>query len=144
LRVALAEADECRARSERYRSEASNTEQELDKINAEANDKIEAANGRIRTLRSRRDEVEQELNYLKTKVIPELTADKDTFEDETLGLQDELEALNEQKDALLRIVEDLHQTCKIAGLNAEGRRSIDNTLANIGVKTSQDLRLSLS
>lgn len=115
------EAEEYRLELAGHREAAGNVQQELEKISSEANGKIEAANDRIRTLRHRRDEAEQELQQLKSTSIPLLEEEKAT-------LAAENRQLSEQKEALLRIVEDLHQTCIAAGLNTAGRQSIDKTL----------------
>jgi len=136
LRAAQGEAEEARAELLVARSNAQNLELELDTIGSEANEKIEGANDRIRTLRHRKEEadqkrteVEQELQMLHSSTIPMLAEEKATLEAENWQL-------SEQKEALLRIVEDLHMTCKDAGLNTAGRRSIDNSLRNIGCSTT--------
>jgi len=131
LRDTIAEADSLRRECDQQREEAHNVQMELDKISTEANGKIEAANDRIRTLRSRRDEAEQELQTLKASTLP-------LYQEEKNKMEAENRQLSEQKEALLRIVEDLHQTCIAAGLNTAGRQSIDNITCTI----TQDFRLS--
>lgn len=107
-----------RHRAEQLKSELSTLQQDLAMIGDEANRKIDQANVRIRTLRQERDdaarEVGQKANELRklTEAQLELTAEK--------------RKLTEQKEALLQIVEDLHQTCVCAGLNMRGRLSIDS------------------
>mmetsp|Transcript_100059 Transcript_100059/g.254414 ORF Transcript_100059/g.254414 Transcript_100059/m.254414 type:complete len:408 (-) Transcript_100059:18-1241(-) len=115
-------SDEARRQRElgdRLEQELAGLREELAKIGDEANSKIEAANVRIRALRQERDdavrEVEQENLHLR-KV-------QETKED----IISEKVKLSEQKEALLKIVEDLHQTCIGAGLSmtTTGRKSID-------------------
>lgn len=124
LRNAVAEAEDAKALAEQSRGEAANVQAELDKISSEANLKIEQANNRIRTLREGRDKVEQDLQQCKNVTIGKL-------ENEKVNLESENRQLAEQKEALLRIVEDLHQTCIAAGLNTAGRQSIDNITCTI-------------
>jgi hypothetical protein len=124
LRAAVDDADHAKAEHHRV-------QQELDKISSEANKKIEAANDRIRTLRSQREKAENDLQQVQSTTIPLLQEEKSTLEAESRQLQ-------EQKEALLRIVEDLHQTCIAAGLNTAGRQSIDNMTCTI----TQEFRLT--
>jgi chromosome segregation ATPase len=126
----MAECEEARRESENQRAEAESLRSELENISTEANRKIEAANDRIRTLRQRKDEAEQELQQVKSN-IP-------MHSDEKAALESENRQLMEQKEALLRIVEDLHQTCLAAGLNTGARQSIDNMTCTI----TQELRLT--
>eukprot|EP00927_Polykrikos_kofoidii_P057000 TRINITY_DN51102_c0_g1_i1.p1 TRINITY_DN51102_c0_g1~~TRINITY_DN51102_c0_g1_i1.p1 ORF type:complete len:443 (-),score=64.30 TRINITY_DN51102_c0_g1_i1:23-1351(-) len=94
------------------------------KLKEEASRKIETANERIRVLREERDELFQEGQRVisETEII--------------ISHREELESENrqllEQKQALLRIVEDLHQTCVGAGLESDGRRSLDEVTLNLG------------
>jgi len=124
LRNAVQEAEDAKALAEQSRAEATNVQAELDKISSEANLKIEQANNRIRTLREGRDKAEQDLQQCKNGTIAKLDDDK-------ANLESENRQLAEQKEALLRIVEDLHQTCIAAGLNTAGRQSIDNITCTI-------------
>merc|ERR1711862_293315 len=71
--------------------------------------------------KQQREEAEQELQRIKTVTVPQLQHDKDAAEADC-------QQLSEQKDALLQIVDDLHQACVDAGIEGQGRRSIDNTL----------------
>lgn len=140
LRSAVAEMEELKARCEQKEAESSNLSCELDRISNEANEKIESANDRIRKLKHRREEADQELQELKLSSIPKLR-------DEVKALENENAQLAEQKEALLCIVDDLNKTCQAAGLDATGRRSIDNTLRNLGgpqALMSRDLDLSFS
>lgn len=92
---------------------------ELAKITQEANEKIEAANVRLRSLRREREEAGLEVERL---------------EEENRGLQQGVEDLLEQRDTLIqqkealeKIVEDLHQSFdQSGGLPGAGRSSIDS------------------
>ncbi|CAJ1336904.1 unnamed protein product [Effrenium voratum] len=98
-------------------SELHSYEVELSKLGEEANNKIEAANVRIRALRREREEAAKALEERKVG-NQKLTAVLQEIEDEKAQL-------TEQKEALIRIVEDLHSSCTQAGLQAD-RASIDS------------------
>merc|ERR1711933_376159 len=110
LRFESDKAERATREANELQNELDGVRQMMDNLSEEANRKIEAANDRIRTLRARNSETEQELNQLKSNTLPLLGEEKATLEDENRQLA-------EQKEALLRIVEDLHQTCATAGLN---------------------------
>eukprot|EP00928_Gymnodinium_smaydae_P043618 TRINITY_DN29189_c0_g1_i1.p1 TRINITY_DN29189_c0_g1~~TRINITY_DN29189_c0_g1_i1.p1 ORF type:complete len:448 (+),score=102.10 TRINITY_DN29189_c0_g1_i1:102-1445(+) len=98
---------------------------ELDGVRREAARKVDAANERLQSLRSDRDEAIQEAVRLRTEARQMMR--------ENEALEQERMAFAEQKEALLRIVEDLHQTCATAGLQKDGRRSIDSITMNFGL-----------
>jgi len=91
---------------------------ELEKVSQEANGKIDAANDRIRGLRKDRDEAVTEAERLRVETRH--------LQGRQTDLNEEMRKLTEQKEALLRIVEDLHQTCMGAGLQPAGRQSMDS------------------
>jgi len=93
---------------EQLEQEIGGLREELSKIGEEANNKIEAANVRIRSLRQERDQAVREVEQqsMETRKLQET---KDELSSEKVKLV-------EQKEALLKIVEDLHQTCISAGL----------------------------
>eukprot|EP00930_Biecheleria_cincta_P089623 TRINITY_DN78960_c0_g1_i1.p1 TRINITY_DN78960_c0_g1~~TRINITY_DN78960_c0_g1_i1.p1 ORF type:complete len:461 (-),score=111.51 TRINITY_DN78960_c0_g1_i1:50-1246(-) len=112
------ELERLQAQLQELRGELQNSQGELSKIGDEANNKIEAANFRIRALRRERDEA-----------LASMQERRDANEMLRLALEDmeqEKEQLNEQKEALIRIVEELHQTCSKAGLPSGDRASIDS------------------
>jgi len=114
------EAERQRATAERLRQELEGLQVELAQIGREANDKIGAANGQIRALRAERDEAIRDVERASSKKT-RLFGEKDTISAENIKLA-------EQKEALLKIVEDLHQTCADAGLGATTRKSLDQAL----------------
>lgn len=104
--------------SAQLRGELQSYEVELSKLGEEANNKIEAANIRIRALRRERDEASRALTERregnqKLQVLLE-------------ELEDEKSQLAQQKETLMRMVEDLHACCNEAGLPAADRASIDS------------------
>jgi hypothetical protein len=96
---------------------------ELVKVREEANSKIDAANERIRLLRRDRDDAREDSERLKL--------DSRQLEGQNEQLSEENLQLAEQRQALLRIVEDLHQTTVVAGLDEGTRRSVDSIKASI-------------
>jgi len=89
---------------------------DMDKVSDEANHKIDAANERIRGLRRERDDALKEGDDARAQ-----------GEKLTRNLEEgrkERQLLADQKEALLRIVEDLHQTCLGAGMDSAGRHSM--------------------
>jgi hypothetical protein len=131
LRIESDEALRARNECDQLKVELDGVRGDLDTLSTEANRKIEAANDRIRTLRQRNSEAENELNQIKSTTLPLLSGEKATLEAENRQLA-------EQKEALLRIVEDLHQTCVAAGIETAGRQSIDNMTCTI----TQEFRLT--
>jgi hypothetical protein len=131
LRIESDEALRVRSECDQLKVELDGVRGDLDTLSTEANRKIEAANDRIRTLRQRNSEAESELNQIKATTLPLLSGEKATLEAENRQLA-------EQKEALLRIVEDLHQTCVAAGIETAGRQSIDNMTCTI----TQEFRLT--
>jgi len=100
------------------RAEVTRLQTELESTVANANAKIDAANERIRNLRHDKDEAVRE--------VERLTMQAQRVLDERNELEMENQKLCEQKEALLKIVEDLHRTCEGAGLSM-GRRSIEDS-----------------
>mmetsp|Transcript_95620 Transcript_95620/g.270581 ORF Transcript_95620/g.270581 Transcript_95620/m.270581 type:complete len:452 (-) Transcript_95620:115-1470(-) len=98
---------------------------ELARLREEASRKVDAANDRIVALRTECDEARREGARIQQEAM-RLSREREE-------LSREQRQLNEQKDALLRIVEDLHQTCLVAGLQNVGRGSIDSVTMNFGL-----------
>eukprot|EP00438_Fugacium_kawagutii_P034788 Skav236252 [mRNA] locus=scaffold829:387938:389254:- [translate_table: standard] len=99
-------------------SELRASEVELAKLAEEANNKIEAANLRIRSLRRERSEAQHALE--------ERRQGNKKLQDMLEEIESEKGQLIEQKEALIRILEDLHSSCTQAGLPATDRASIDS------------------
>jgi len=99
---------------EQLEQELAGLREELAKIGEEANSKIEAANVRIRSLRQERDQAVREVEQ-QSMETRKLQQSRDELSTEKVKL-------TEQKEALLKIVEDLHQTCIGAGLQMPGGR----------------------
>lgn len=112
------ELEEQRNLEAELQSELRAAEVELAKIAEEANNKIEAANLRIRSLRREREEANNALEE-RRQGNQKLQAMLEEIEQEKSQLM-------EQKEALIRIVEDLHSSCTQAGLPATDRASIDS------------------
>eukprot|EP00435_Cladocopium_sp_Y103_P050424 s561_g15.t1 len=112
------ELEEQRSLEAELQSELRAAEVELAKIAEEANNKIEAANLRIRSLRREREEANNALEE-RRQGNQKLQAMLEEIEQEKSQLM-------EQKEALIRIVEDLHSSCTQAGLPATDRASIDS------------------
>mmetsp|Transcript_91468 Transcript_91468/g.295973 ORF Transcript_91468/g.295973 Transcript_91468/m.295973 type:complete len:306 (-) Transcript_91468:352-1269(-) len=113
------ESEEELARSnEAKRAEIETLKSDLEQMQEEANSKIDGANERIRALRRNRDEARDE--------VPKLRDEAGRLNGDVGRLRKEFAQLAEEKEVLLGIVEDLHQTCVNAGLEAAGRRSIDS------------------
>ncbi|CAE7270976.1 Uso1 [Symbiodinium sp. KB8] len=100
--------------SAQLRGELQSYEVELSKLGEEANNKIEAANIRIRALRRERDEA----ILCGAPVTLCSTAVEDDFDDACCWLllvrkelEDEKSQLAQQKETLMRMVEDLHACC---------------------------------
>merc|ERR1712061_279738 len=116
-----AEAEQLREANNKQKTQIESLRAEVESVRLEANGKIDAANERIRALRRDRDESLREGERLAGE-IKTAAAQK---EEVTM----EAKQLSDQKEALLRIVEDLHQTCVGAGLQTS-RRSIDSITNN--------------
>lgn len=116
--LAEAEAQKCRESNEALKAEVAQMRASLDKVAVEANGKIDAANERIRTLRKERDDALKEGDGLRAGGERLLSRQEEC--------RRERQDLAEQKEALLKIVEDLHQTCKNAGMTNAGRHSIQD------------------
>jgi len=116
-----AEAEQLQSKNEKQQVQIESLRSEVEHVRQEANTKIDAANERIRALRRDRDESLREGERLDAEVR-EIAGQKEELINENRQLSD-------QKEALLRIVEDLHQTCNGAGLQAS-RRSVDSITAN--------------
>jgi len=116
-----AEAEQLLSKNEKQQVQIESLRSEVEHVRQEANTKIDAANERIRALRRDRDEGLREGERLDAEVR-EIAGQKE-------DLISENKQLSDQKEALLQIVEDLHQTCTGAGLQAS-RRSIDSITAN--------------
>lgn len=99
------------------KADVSHLHAEMETVSAEANDRIDSANERIRLLRQDRDQARSECEMLTADRV-QLVQQRDA----SLAQQQELSA---QKEALLGIVEDLMQTCSAAGLH-QARQSIDS------------------
>jgi len=111
-----------RASNDKQRDEIKALSAELEKVKDEANSKIDAANERIRALRRDRDEARAESTRLQ--------AEARNLDADVARLRSEMRQIDEQKEDLLGIVEDLHQACVGAGLESAGRESIDSIAAN--------------
>eukprot|EP00435_Cladocopium_sp_Y103_P059856 s378_g21.t1 len=99
--LAQAEAQKCRESNEALKAEVAQMRASLDKVAVEANGKIDAANERIRTLRKERDDALKEGDRLRAGGERLLSRQEEC--------RRERQDLAEQKEALLKIVEDLHQ-----------------------------------
>jgi len=99
---------------------------EVENVRQEANSKIDVANDRIRSLRRERDDHQANADRAANEAT-ELAQQQEELTHETRQLE-------EHKRALLRIVDELHQTCQSAGLEAS-RRSIDSITANFSRPT---------
>jgi uncharacterized coiled-coil DUF342 family protein len=118
------EAQQLRAENEKQSSDIENFRAQLAQVREEANSKIDAANERIRLLRRERDDNRQEREYINLEVR--------RLEEDSENLSVVHTQLAEQRDALLRIVEDLHQSTVASGLNTDtARQSVDSIRATI-------------
>eukprot|EP00434_Breviolum_minutum_P023222 symbB.v1.2.020482.t2/scaffold1729.1/size181395/19 len=132
------ELEEQRSIEAELQSELRAGEVELAKIAEEANNKIEAANLRIRSLRRERDEAQRALeerrqgNQKLQSMLEEMEQEKGQLveQKEAQPLSNKTCWLHHSTDshlqALIRIVEDLHSSCTQAGLPATDRASIDS------------------
>jgi len=116
------ETETIRSANQKQKAENERLRTDVERVREEANTKIDNANERIRALRRDRDEAQREFRTLQGEVQRLHTTQND--------LLAETRQLAEQKDALLQIVEDLHQACAGAGLQTVGRQSIDSITAN--------------
>jgi len=121
-----AQLEQLRAANAKQKAQIETLRVEVENVRQEANSKIDGANERIRSLRRERDEHQANADRA-TEEAKQLTQ-------QTEELADETRQLEEHKRALLRIVDELHQTCETAGLQAS-RRSIDSITANFSRPT---------
>eukprot|EP00933_Yihiella_yeosuensis_P008644 TRINITY_DN11421_c0_g2_i1.p1 TRINITY_DN11421_c0_g2~~TRINITY_DN11421_c0_g2_i1.p1 ORF type:complete len:448 (-),score=99.04 TRINITY_DN11421_c0_g2_i1:109-1452(-) len=98
------------------KAEVDTLQTDLEKVQEEANSKIDSANERIRGLRKERDDALKEGDAARAEGERLQRTHDQLYKDRRL--------LSEQKEALLRIVEDLHTTCLGAGLPSAGRHSM--------------------
>uniref|UniRef100_A0A7S0AIT4 Uncharacterized protein n=1 Tax=Pyrodinium bahamense TaxID=73915 RepID=A0A7S0AIT4_9DINO len=105
-----AEAERQRALGDRLRQELEVLEEELASIRQEAKDKMEAADANIRVLRGKREDAARLAEQQKAENLRMLQ--------EVDQLRKDKVNLAEQKEELMKIVEDLHQTCDTHGLTA--------------------------
>lgn len=103
-------AERQRGELERLRREAEALEEELASIRQEAKDKMEAAEANMRVLCSKREDAD--------RLAEDHKAEKQRLHREAEQLNRENASLAEQKEALMSIVEDLHQLCDTNGLTA--------------------------
>jgi len=115
---AALEAERQRNLAEQLRQELESLQEELAHIGEEANDKIEAANVCIRKLRRERDEALADVEKRRL-ASRQLIQERDELSAEKANLAN-------QKEALMKIVEDLHQTCISAGLSMAGTEAINS------------------
>eukprot|EP00913_Durusdinium_trenchii_P002092 g1931.t1 len=120
------ELEEQRSLSVELQSELRALEADLSKIGEEANNKIEAANVRIRALRREREEAQRQLEERRegNMKLQSMLEDASNSCVPFISKQEKSQ-LMQQKEALIRIVEDLHSSCTQAGLPATDRASID-------------------
>eukprot|EP00928_Gymnodinium_smaydae_P006346 TRINITY_DN12240_c0_g1_i2.p1 TRINITY_DN12240_c0_g1~~TRINITY_DN12240_c0_g1_i2.p1 ORF type:complete len:413 (-),score=130.08 TRINITY_DN12240_c0_g1_i2:49-1287(-) len=118
-RAAQADEERERAYAEKLRLELEQLQGELAGIGREANQHINAANEQIRSLRNERDDATRDVER-QSIANQELLATK-------RKIQQERDELAQQKEALLKIVEDLHQTCASAGLGQQARASLERS-----------------
>jgi hypothetical protein len=120
--AAAQEVEQQRCIAERLRGQMSELKGEFKKIGDEANKKIEAANLRIRSLRTERDEGELEAKE-GTLLCQKLRASQE----ELVGERDRLA---EQKEKLMKVIEDLDQACSKQGLSILSRQSLEHSIRN--------------
>jgi len=113
---AFSEVEEMRDSNARREHQIHAMRGESNKVREEASKKVEAASDRIEAIRVEKQEALQECDKLQADTR-KVAAQRDE-------LARERNRLSEQKEALLKIVEDLHQACNIAGLPQENRPSI--------------------
>eukprot|EP00930_Biecheleria_cincta_P040063 TRINITY_DN27482_c0_g1_i1.p1 TRINITY_DN27482_c0_g1~~TRINITY_DN27482_c0_g1_i1.p1 ORF type:complete len:420 (-),score=74.78 TRINITY_DN27482_c0_g1_i1:46-1146(-) len=107
---------ELQATNRGLQEELDGVRSDIEKVSEEANSKIDSANERIRALRGERDQALREGDRLRAEGA-QLHARQEEC-------RKERQLLADQKEALLRIVEDLHQTCVNAGMESVGRHSM--------------------
>jgi len=117
--------ERARSANEKKRAELQELRSELDRVSSQANEKIDLANERLRELKRDRDEARAEAARLQTQCY--------SLRQECDHLHAESHQLAKDKEELLLIVEDLHNSCAGAGLSSAGRQSIDSTLANLKI-----------
>merc|ERR1712232_1402813 len=89
LRLCHIELDKANRETRQVLTENDDLTRELDRISGEANEKIEAANGRIRTLKQRGQEAEKKFQELQNSSIPQLLEDKEALEAENIQLAEQ-------------------------------------------------------
>eukprot|EP00929_Paragymnodinium_shiwhaense_P097520 TRINITY_DN59183_c0_g1_i1.p1 TRINITY_DN59183_c0_g1~~TRINITY_DN59183_c0_g1_i1.p1 ORF type:complete len:419 (-),score=116.52 TRINITY_DN59183_c0_g1_i1:67-1323(-) len=110
-------AEKERGTAEKLKRELEGLQHEIAMVGEKANAKIGAANDRIRSLRTERDDAIRELETYATQ-------NDALVEDKQRALADN-KKLTDQKAALMKIVEDLHNAVDRAGLGSVGRKSIE-------------------
>eukprot|EP00931_Biecheleriopsis_adriatica_P060616 TRINITY_DN36413_c0_g1_i1.p1 TRINITY_DN36413_c0_g1~~TRINITY_DN36413_c0_g1_i1.p1 ORF type:complete len:457 (-),score=100.10 TRINITY_DN36413_c0_g1_i1:44-1414(-) len=100
---ALKELENQRAVMRELEAALSNGQAELSKVGEEANNKIEAANARIKALKVERDKA--------VAAIADRKAKNEQVLKNIQEMEEEKDQLQEQKEALIRIVQDLHDVC---------------------------------
>lgn len=104
---------------EELRRDADELEDELNKIGEEANAKIMSANVRIVAMRDERNEFADQ--------VEQMTHANRMLRNERDDLASRKAALADEKEALMKVLEDLHQACGAAGLDST--QAINMTLA---------------
>jgi len=107
---ATVEVGRQRSLSEQLQCEREALEEELRSIRQEANDKMEAAESNMHVLHVKREEADRLAEQRKAENV--------RLQGEAERLAQENAALAEQKEALMQIVEDLHQLCNSNGISA--------------------------
>jgi len=97
--------------------DADELEDELNKIGEEANAKINSANVRILALRDERVEFAEQ--------VEQLTHTNRRLRNERDELMTRKASLAEEKESLMKVLEDLHQACNSAGLSMAGTQAIN-------------------
>jgi len=115
-RVIQEETEQLHSRNRELEADVEQVRSNLDQVSEEANGKIDSANDRIRSLRLERDEALKEGDRMR--------AEGERLYHRQEECRKERQQLSDQKEALLRIVEDLHQSCLTAGMETAGRHSV--------------------
>lgn len=95
---------------------------ELAKVREEAQFKHDAANKRIQQLQDDRDSLAEQAGQLR--------AEQEQLRRECEDSAHAIAALSEQKEALMKIVEDLHRACADAGLSQAARSSVERGIGS--------------
>eukprot|EP00927_Polykrikos_kofoidii_P065591 TRINITY_DN61330_c0_g1_i1.p1 TRINITY_DN61330_c0_g1~~TRINITY_DN61330_c0_g1_i1.p1 ORF type:complete len:448 (-),score=89.29 TRINITY_DN61330_c0_g1_i1:130-1473(-) len=118
--------------SEHMRRKLEGLQTEFSDAALDANNSIAEANDKIRELRKEREEAKARNRHLYEEQSRASALRKSALE--------EKERLVKQKEALLKIVEDLHQTCDRAGFGAVGRKSIE---ASTSIRTKKSTHMKI-